>query len=221
MNPWHSLTASLHSLNGRHQRRLMSELVWAGTQILSRKQFRSMRKPKIGQMMQKLITIDGGWFSFLGRGWMSTIHGFVPAARQTGVRTRRWQCGAILKHWLCTWKGRHGHKNSLFPNYWEGNVERNFWFFLFLFTFASRFVFHDLASTKIDSEVIFPVENLDLTDYISGPHTDDLLYDLQACVCHFGGKEWLNLTESRGRDTSFSFASKPLPMHFCTFSAHC
>lgn len=50
-----------------------------------------------------------------------------------------------------------------------------------------RFVFHDLVSTKIDSKVVFPVENLDLSDCVSGPEVDDLVYDLQACVCHFGG----------------------------------
>ena len=50
-----------------------------------------------------------------------------------------------------------------------------------------RFVFHELSSSKIDNKVIFPLENLDLSEYISGPITNKMFYDLQSCVCHFGG----------------------------------
>ena len=57
----------------------------------------------------------------------------------------------------------------------------------FLFT-DYRFVFHELMSTKIDNKVVFPLENLDLSCYLSGPEADNMLYDLQACICHFGGK---------------------------------
>ena len=50
-----------------------------------------------------------------------------------------------------------------------------------------RFVFHEFSSSKIDNKVIFPLENLDLSEYISGPITNKMFYDLQSCVCHFGG----------------------------------
>ena len=59
---------------------------------------------------------------------------------------------------------------------------------IFLIFIYFRFVFHELSSTKIDQQVVFPVENLDLSDYISGPSRTDLTYDLQSCVCHFGGR---------------------------------
>ena len=54
--------------------------------------------------------------------------------------------------------------------------------------FSLRFVFHELSSSKIDNKVIFPLENLDLSEYISGPITNKMFYDLQSCVCHFGGR---------------------------------
>jgi len=50
-----------------------------------------------------------------------------------------------------------------------------------------RFVYHELSSTKIDNKVVFPLEGFDLANYISGPKSDELVYDLQSCVCHFGG----------------------------------
>lgn len=49
-----------------------------------------------------------------------------------------------------------------------------------------RFVYHDLVSVKVDSEVEFPLEGLDLSHHISGPVTCDLTYDLNSIVCHFG-----------------------------------
>jgi len=50
-----------------------------------------------------------------------------------------------------------------------------------------RFVYHKLSSIKIDNKVVCPLEALDLSDYISGPVSSALVYDLQSCVCHFGG----------------------------------
>lgn len=49
-----------------------------------------------------------------------------------------------------------------------------------------RFVFHDYTSIKLDEKVAFPLDGLDLSSYASGPISDDLIYDLQACVCHVG-----------------------------------
>jgi len=50
-----------------------------------------------------------------------------------------------------------------------------------------RFVYYKLASIKIDNKVVCPLEALSLSDYISGPVSSELIYDLQSCVCHFGG----------------------------------
>ncbi|XP_052783368.1 uncharacterized protein LOC128219583 [Mya arenaria] len=50
-----------------------------------------------------------------------------------------------------------------------------------------RFVFHELSSTKVDNKVVFPLDNLDLNTFISGPNTKNLDYNLYSLVCHFGG----------------------------------
>ncbi|KAK3576537.1 hypothetical protein CHS0354_018043 [Potamilus streckersoni] len=50
-----------------------------------------------------------------------------------------------------------------------------------------RFVFHELSSTKVDSKVVFPLDNLDLSHFISGPKPKQLKYDLYSAVCHYGG----------------------------------
>ncbi|XP_062584733.1 uncharacterized protein LOC134246383 [Saccostrea cucullata] len=50
-----------------------------------------------------------------------------------------------------------------------------------------RFVYHDLSSNKVDAEVIFPLEDLNLSQYTSGPDSGSLTYDLYSIVCHFGG----------------------------------
>ncbi|XP_033759609.1 uncharacterized protein LOC117341858 [Pecten maximus] len=50
-----------------------------------------------------------------------------------------------------------------------------------------RFMFHELSSTKVDNNVVFPLAGLDLTQMISGPNTKCPLYDLYGIVCHFGG----------------------------------
>ncbi|XP_033100991.1 uncharacterized protein LOC117104308 [Anneissia japonica] len=59
-----------------------------------------------------------------------------------------------------------------------------------LIVYLKRFVFHNFMSTKLDNKVLFPLEGLDVSPYlcpaISAEKTQ-LLYDLQACVCHFGG----------------------------------
>ncbi|KAJ8309900.1 hypothetical protein KUTeg_011765, partial [Tegillarca granosa] len=52
--------------------------------------------------------------------------------------------------------------------------------------FTDRFMYHDLSSTKVDCQVIFPLENLDLGQFISGPATNSLQYDLYSIICHFG-----------------------------------
>ena len=65
-----------------------------------------------------------------------------------------------------------------------------------------RFVFHELVGTKIDNKVTFPLVDLDLGDYISGPKLTSsgsaggaLRYDLQSFVCHFGGKFSSNIAD--------------------------
>ncbi|XP_043480258.1 uncharacterized protein LOC122509966 isoform X1 [Leptopilina heterotoma] len=48
----------------------------------------------------------------------------------------------------------------------------------FLIVYLKRFVFHECISMKLDDKVTFPLVGLSV-----GKH----LYDLYACVCHFGG----------------------------------
>ncbi|GFQ84296.1 ubiquitin carboxyl-terminal hydrolase 15 [Trichonephila clavata] len=66
-----------------------------------------------------------------------------------------------------------------------------------LIIYLKRFVFHNFVSIKVEDKVSYPLEGLDLSSYSSGPYTEDLIYDLQACVCHFGGV-------SAGHYTSYS-----------------
>lgn len=56
-----------------------------------------------------------------------------------------------------------------------------------LVVYLKRFVYYELSSTKIDCKVKFPVDDLDLSNYASGPQRENLTYELQSCVCHFGG----------------------------------
>ncbi|KAK7486496.1 hypothetical protein BaRGS_00022297 [Batillaria attramentaria] len=50
-----------------------------------------------------------------------------------------------------------------------------------------RFVYEDLASTKIDNRVVFPHNNLDVTRFLAGPPMSFNVYDLHSIVCHYGG----------------------------------
>lgn len=59
--------------------------------------------------------------------------------------------------------------------------------------FFFRFVFHDYNSTKLENKVIFPKNDLDLTDYQCGPIEKPMQYDLVGCVCHTGGYNLLKL----------------------------
>lgn len=43
-------------------------------------------------------------------------------------------------------------------------------------------------STKLDDKVIFPLDGLDLSDYVAGETNTNQQYNLYACVCHMGGK---------------------------------
>ncbi|ESN90040.1 hypothetical protein HELRODRAFT_91135, partial [Helobdella robusta] len=56
-----------------------------------------------------------------------------------------------------------------------------------LIVHLKRFVYKDLASLKIDTEVAFPIEGLDLTHHVCNLQQLQLLYDLQSCICHTGG----------------------------------
>ncbi|XP_042906774.1 ubiquitin carboxyl-terminal hydrolase 11 isoform X3 [Parasteatoda tepidariorum] len=66
-----------------------------------------------------------------------------------------------------------------------------------LIIYLKRFVFHDFMSIKVEDKVSYPLEGLDLSSFSSGPFSEDLMYDLQSCVCHFGGV-------SAGHYTSYS-----------------
>ncbi|KFM75824.1 Ubiquitin carboxyl-terminal hydrolase 8, partial [Stegodyphus mimosarum] len=50
---------------------------------------------------------------------------------------------------------------------------------------------------KVEDKVSYPLEGLNLSSFSSGPFSGELVYDLQACVCHFGGV-------SAGHYTSYS-----------------
>ncbi|CAG0884347.1 unnamed protein product, partial [Darwinula stevensoni] len=57
-----------------------------------------------------------------------------------------------------------------------------------LILYLKRFIFHESASIKLDNPVMFPVEEaLDMSLFLTGPSASHPLYDLYACVCHFGG----------------------------------
>lgn len=43
-------------------------------------------------------------------------------------------------------------------------------------------------NTKLDDKVIFPLDGLDLSDYVAGETNTSQLYNLYACVCHMGGE---------------------------------
>lgn len=49
-------------------------------------------------------------------------------------------------------------------------------------------MYHDLSSNKVDAEVEYPLQDLNLSQYTSGPDSGSLTYDLYSIVCHFGGK---------------------------------
>nr|XP_006821983.1 PREDICTED: probable ubiquitin carboxyl-terminal hydrolase 4-like [Saccoglossus kowalevskii] len=79
-----------------------------------------------------------------------------------------------------------------------------------LVVYLKRFVFHELCSTKLDNKVLFPVENLDVSSYTSGPtNGQSLTYDLQSAVCHFGGV-------NAGHYTAFT--KNPLTNQWCYFN---
>lgn len=72
-----------------------------------------------------------------------------------------------------------------------------------------RFVFHELSSTKVDNKVIFPLDNLDLCQFISGPKIKNLIYKLYSLVCHFGGA-------SSGHYTSYTM--HPVDGKWCYYN---
>lgn len=51
------------------------------------------------------------------------------------------------------------------------------------FGFSNRLLFRE----KIDNFVDFPLKNLDLTDYVKGPNTENTRYELFAVSNHYGG----------------------------------
>eukprot|EP00057_Strongylocentrotus_purpuratus_P023857 XP_011678331.1 PREDICTED: uncharacterized protein LOC583829 [Strongylocentrotus purpuratus] len=57
-----------------------------------------------------------------------------------------------------------------------------------LIVYLKRFVFHQAMSTKLDNKVLFPVEDMDVGEYMGvATPQEDLVYDLQGAVSHFGG----------------------------------
>lgn len=56
----------------------------------------------------------------------------------------------------------------------------------YLIIHLERFLFHGTMSTKLDDKVIFPLDGLDLSDYVASETSTSQLYNLYACVCHMG-----------------------------------
>ncbi|KAK4307464.1 hypothetical protein Pmani_020768 [Petrolisthes manimaculis] len=56
----------------------------------------------------------------------------------------------------------------------------------YLIIHLERFLFHGTMSTKLDDKVIFPLDALDLSDYVACEPGSSQLYNLYACVCHMG-----------------------------------
>uniref|UniRef100_A0A6A7FRF5 ubiquitinyl hydrolase 1 n=1 Tax=Hirondellea gigas TaxID=1518452 RepID=A0A6A7FRF5_9CRUS len=56
----------------------------------------------------------------------------------------------------------------------------------FLIIHLERFLFHGTSSSKVDDKVIFPLENLDMSDYLGGRKLGPHLYNLYGVVCHMG-----------------------------------
>ena len=50
-----------------------------------------------------------------------------------------------------------------------------------------RFSYNRYWRDKIDVQVDFPVEGLDMTPYVIAPGHDEAVYDLIACSNHYGG----------------------------------
>ncbi|XP_042861119.1 uncharacterized protein LOC122246550 [Penaeus japonicus] len=56
----------------------------------------------------------------------------------------------------------------------------------YLIIHLERFLFHGTMSTKLDDKVIFPLDGLDVSDFVSRETSTSQLYNLYACVCHVG-----------------------------------
>ena len=51
-------------------------------------------------------------------------------------------------------------------------------------------------STKLDNRVLFPIDDMDVGDYMNVTDSDeDLIYDLQSAVNHYGGELFINSNE--------------------------
>ncbi|KAB7496968.1 Ubiquitin carboxyl-terminal hydrolase 9 [Armadillidium nasatum] len=56
----------------------------------------------------------------------------------------------------------------------------------YLIIHLERFLFHGTVSTKVDDKVLFPIDGLNLSDFVVGEQHTPLLYNLYSCVCHMG-----------------------------------
>ncbi|CAL8118805.1 unnamed protein product [Orchesella dallaii] len=68
----------------------------------------------------------------------------------------------------------------------------------YLIVYLKRFVFMDQSSNKLNNRLTFPVNDLDVSDYVTEGFGSNLgKYDLYSCVCHFG-------SASSGHYTAFA-----------------
>ncbi|XP_068239459.1 uncharacterized protein [Palaemon carinicauda] len=56
----------------------------------------------------------------------------------------------------------------------------------YLIIHLERFLFHGTTSTKLDDKVIYPLDGLNVSDYVVSDTSSSYLYNLYACVCHMG-----------------------------------
>ncbi|KAG7159460.1 Ubiquitin carboxyl-terminal hydrolase 10-like 2, partial [Homarus americanus] len=56
----------------------------------------------------------------------------------------------------------------------------------YLIIHLERFLFHGTMSTKLDDKVIFPLDGLDVSDYVASENGSRKMYNLYAYVCHTG-----------------------------------
>lgn len=60
---------------------------------------------------------------------------------------------------------------------------------MFNVSLIPRFVFLDHSSNKLNNRLTFPIDDLDISEYVAEGFKKDVgNYDLYSCVCHSGSK---------------------------------
>lgn len=120
------------------------------------------------------------YFFFFQRNVGRTQSMVLSEMREKSVRNEDTNCASLshVPHSLpqeVNFKIPHFSSISIFPKIFSFSFIHSF------FSTRYRFVFYECVSMKLDDKVTFPLAGLSV-----GRH----LYDLYACVCHFGGKDF-------------------------------